>query len=210
MIRPVEVDPSTARGAARSILRGREFRPEQPPKPLESPLRWLGDRLNGVADWIGNAFSSFFQWLFDLLPGIWGTIVGVIILVAIVAGVVWLLSRTPRGRRALHRDDAEPAPREDPDQLEAAADAAARAGDYARAIRFRYRAGLIRLDEAAVINLRPWNTSATLARRIASPRFDRIAETFDAVTYGGEPASDDTDASARADWPALLAEVKHR
>ncbi len=210
MIRLLDVDPGAARDSARSILRGNEFRPEQPPKPLESPLRWLGDRLNGIADWIGQAFSDFFRWLFDLLPGIWGTIVGVFILVVLIAAIVGLLVRTPYGRRTLRRTDPEHAPVADPDELDAAADAAARAGDYSSAVRLRYLAGLIRLDHAAVIDLRPWNTSAALARRIGSPRFDRIAETFDAVAYGGAPATDETDSSARREWPALLAEVGPR
>ncbi len=210
MMRPIDVDPAAARDSARSILRSREFRPEQPPKPLESPLRWLGDRLNGVADWIGRTIGDFFRWLFDFLPGIWGTIVGIVILVGLVAAVAGLLSRAAHGRRGLDPTDRDEASVGDPDELDAAADAAASSGNYSRAVRLRYRAGLIRLDRASVIDLRPWNTSATLARRVGSPRFDRITETFDAVTYGGAPATNETDSSARTEWPALLAEVDPR
>lgn len=209
MSRRFGVDPAGARDAARTILGRREFRPEREPKPLEGPLRWVSDRLNGVANWIGRAISDTFSWIFDLFPGLAGTILGIAICVGLAAVVVALIVRNRAARQpAGPGAPGTAAAPDDPDALDRAADAATAAGEYATAIRLRYRAGLIRLDRAAVIDLRPWNTSATLMRRIGSSRFDDLTGTFEAVAYGGRTATNSDAASARTEWPTLLAEVR--
>ena len=68
MIRPMRVDPGGARDAARQILGRREFQPERAPKPLAGPVRWIGDRLNGIADWLGTAIGDVFDWIFKQGP----------------------------------------------------------------------------------------------------------------------------------------------
>ena len=211
MSRPIAADPVGAQDAARRILSRREFRPERPPKPIEGPLRWISDRLNGIADWIGQAITDTFNWIFHLLPGVWGLALGIALCVGLAAFVVWLVGRNRQGlRRVVTRRSTPPARVEDPDELDRRADAATQAGEYGVAIRFRYRAGLIRLDRAAVIELRPWNTSSTLTRRLASPRFDRLTDTFDAVAYGGQAATNADASTARSEWPTLLAELHDR
>ena len=211
MIRVARVDPGGARDSAREILRRREFQPERAPKPLAGPVRWIGDRLNGIADWLGTAIQDVFDWIFHLLPGVWGLILGVVICVGLAAVVVWLIGRNRVSATRVDRGREKPSPEfDDPRVLERAADAAIQAGQYALAVRLRYRAGLIRLDRADVIDLQPWNTSAHLTRRLDSPRFDRLTDTFDAVTYGAQPATNADAAIARTEWPELLTEMKSR
>lgn len=211
MIRVTRVEPGGARDAAREILRRREFRPERDPKPLAGPVRWIGDRLNGIADWLGQAIQDVFDWIFHLLPGVWGLIVGVAICVGLAAVVVWLIGRNRvRATRTDRPLTAGLEATEDPRALERAADAATQAGQYSLAVRLRYRAGLIRLDRADVIDLRPWNTSAHLTRRLDSRRFDRLTDTFDTITYGAQSATNSDDATARTEWPELLTEMKSR
>ena len=205
------VDPGAARDAARQILRQSEFRPERTPKPLAGPVQWIGDRLNGVADWLGTAIQDVFSWIFHLLPGVWGLILGVVICVALAAVVAWLIGRNRIRAARVDREGLPSSARlEDPRALERAADAATRDGQYALAVRLRYRAGLIRLDRADIIDLRPWNTSAHLTRRLDSRRFDRLTDTFDAVTYGAQPATNADAAIARTEWPELVTEMKSR
>ena len=211
MIRPMRVDPGGARDAARQILGRREFQPERAPKPLAGPVRWIGDRLNGIADWLGTAIKDVFSWIFQLLPGTWGLILGVMICVGLAAIVVWLIGRNRVNATRPDRPlTAGPEAPEDPRALERAADSATQAGQYSLAVRLRYRAGLIRLDRADVIDLRPWNTSAHLTRRLDSRRFDRLTDTFDAVAYGAAPATNADAATARTEWPELVAEMKSR
>ena len=205
------VDPGAARDAARQILRQREFRPERTPKPLAGPVQWIGDRLNGIADWLGNAIQDTFSWIFHLFPGVPGLILGVVICVGLAAIVIWLIGRNRvRTTRVDRSAESSPTEVEDPRRLERAADAATQDGHYALAVRLRYRAGLIRLDRADVIDLRPWNTSAHLTRRLDSRRFDRLTDTFDAVTYGAQPATNADAATARTEWPELVTEMKSR
>ena len=109
----------------------------------------------------------------------------------------------PSGSAAAARDI-------DPNDLEAAAQRAERDHRFDLAIRLRYRAGLIRLDRAGVIELQPWNTAALLARTVASPRFDRITDTFEAIAYGGRAATGTQVNTVRAEWSTLLTEVMHR
>ena len=102
-------------------------------------------------------------------------------------------------------DDAE-----DPDDLERAADAAERDGDLARALRLRFRAGLLRLGDRGAIRYRPSVTTGEVRRTLGSRRFDDLAGTFEAVTYGGRPAErPDVDASRR-EWPSVLEEAGRR
>ena len=211
MIRVTRVDPGAARDAAREILRRGEFQPERSPKPLAGPVQWIGDRLNGIADWLGHAIQDVFDWIFHLLPGAWGLILGVVICVGLAAVVVWLIGRNRVSATRVDRGRENSSPElEDPRALERAADSAIQGGQYVLAVRLRYRAGLIRLDRADVIDLRPWNTSAHLTRRLDSRRFDRLTDTFDAVTYGAQPATNADAAIARTEWPELLTEMKSR
>ena len=98
MIRVTRVDPGAARDAAREILRRGEFQPERSPKPLAGPVQWIGDRLNGIADWLGTAIGDVFSWIFELLPGVWGPILGVVICIALVATVVAVVTSNTRSR----------------------------------------------------------------------------------------------------------------
>jgi hypothetical protein len=73
------------------------------------------------------------------------------------------------------------------------------------ALRLRFRAGLLRLDDAGAITLRPSLTADQVARVVAVPAMHDLAMTFDEVVYGGRSATaTDVDASRRA-WTLVLA-----
>ena len=78
---------------------------------------------------------------------------------------------------------------------------AEREADYERAVRLRFRAGLLRLD------IEPSTTSGAAARTLRSPTFDALAARFDAIAYGHRPAGADDAAAAREGWRAVLAEA---
>jgi hypothetical protein len=52
------------------------------------------------------------------------------------------------------------------------------------AVRFRFRAGLLRLDAAGVIDYRPSLRTADVARRVKLQSFDDIAASFEEIVYG--------------------------
>jgi hypothetical protein len=196
------VDPNAARRAAQHILSDRRFRPSSTPRPLRGPLHWLGDRIESAFGPLGR--------LFRLMPG-WTWLVA---LAVVVAAVAWIVARRARKRvaRAPTRgpvrgrlDDGE-----DPDELERAADAAERDGDLARAVRLRFRAGLLRLGDRGAIEYRPSVTTGEVRRTLGSNRFDELAGTFEAVTYGGRSADPPDVDAARREWPNVLEEAGRR
>ncbi|HWI70323.1 MAG TPA: DUF4129 domain-containing protein, partial [Baekduia sp.] len=161
---------------------------------------WLGDRLEDA----GAA-----------LPG--GNVVGWLLLVAIVtvltaALVSWLSAR--RRRRAAGRvagpSDIPGAAALGPAELERRATEAELAGDLDTAVRLRFAAGLLRLDDAHAIALHPSLTSGDVGRLIHSPRYDDLATTHDAIAYGGHHAASTDAAAAREDWPAVVGEARRR
>lgn len=209
MIPPTAVSPDDARRTARDILSGNEYQPESSPQPLRGALRWLGERLDDVLAPIGRFFERIFGWLFDLVPGPMGTLIGVAILLGLASLVVWLIARrvvATAPQRHIARGGAEDA--DDPDELERAARDAAAAGDHRLAIRLRYRAGLLRLGARGAIALRTGATNAVYARALHSERFDGLTGTFEAVTYGNVDAGPDDDATAVREWPIVVEEAR--
>lgn len=196
------VDPDTARREAQHILSDGRFRPSSTPRPLRGPLQWLGDRITGALDHLGNLFGSVSVW-------IW-----IVVLAAVVALVAWAVSKrvarravsaTHAGRAGAPTDEGESA-----DALERAADAAERDGDLDRAVRLRFRAGLLRLGDRGAITYRPSVTTDEVRRTLASPRFDDLAGTFESVTYGGQAADRPDIDAARREWPHVLEETGRR
>jgi Domain of unknown function (DUF4129) len=196
------VDPDEARRNAQHILSDRRFRSTSAPRPFRGPLKWLGDRLDSLFRPIGRVLGRI------PVPIWWLLLAGVIALVA------WIVVRSIRRRSASTgpktkaRHAAEE--REDANALEREADAAERDGDLERAVRLRFRAGLLRLGDRGAIHYRPSVTTGEVRRTLDSQRFDGLAGTFEAVTYGGrEAVHPDVDASRR-EWPHVLEESGRR
>jgi hypothetical protein len=131
------------------------------------------------------------------------------VLVLVLATLV--TRRVVRRRAAAATRTAAPAGAragDDPRELERAAAEAERAGDRERAIRLRFRAGLVRLGHADAIELRPSLTTAEAARSLRSPTFDSLAATFEQVAYGGRRASERDLDEARRAWPNVIDEAR--
>jgi len=201
--RPGAVDPGDAQRVARHILSGRQFRAAPTPRPFRGVLNWIGDRLAPVGSWIGHVFGDVF-----------GTWLVVPALMVIAAALAYVIARMrgrrgrPDGRRAAFDvvdDDVE-----DPDELERAAERAERDGQLDRALRLRFRAGLLRLGTRGAIRYRPSLTTGEVRRALGSDTFDELARTFETVAYGGRDAVDDDLAAARREWPRVVADATRR
>jgi hypothetical protein len=193
------VDPDTARREAQHILNDGRFKSSSTPRPLRGPLKWIGDRLDTVFGPVGRFFAG--------LPGI----VWWFLAAAVLAFVVWMILRVRQRRiAAAPEHGARRAPaadgRDDPDALERQADEAERAGDLQRAVRLRFRAGLLRLGDRGAIRYRPSVTTGEVRRTLRSSRFDGLAGTFEEVTYGGRTADPPDVDAARREWPHVLEE----
>jgi len=185
-----------AQADARSVLSEERFQEDRVPGPFRRILDWIGDRLpNPSVDWLD-----------DLLPG--GSSVVWIVLGALLAALAVVISRLSLTRRVRAGTSAariQAAARdEDPRALDRRAEAAEEAGDLEAALRLRFRAGLLRLDERGAIDFRASLSTSEVRHTLDSDAFDALAATFDDVVYGGRSASPDDLAEARETWPRVL------
>jgi hypothetical protein len=129
--------------------------------------------------------------------------------VAVVIGA--LVARRAGARRVLdlERDPAEPrakGPR--PRDFEREADEAERRGDYAAAVRLRFRAGLGRLAEAEALRLHPALTAPGAARELRSPKLWELAGDYDEIVFGQRAAAAADAEAARSGWQEVLREAR--
>ncbi len=99
---------------------------------------------------------------------------------------------------------------EDPAAYEREADSAEAAGDLERAVRLRFRAGLLRLGQRGVIRYRPSLTTNEVRRLLGSETFDDLATRFEEVAYGGRDAEAADVRVARESWPRVLDDARRR
>ena len=198
------VDPGAAQRAAQHILSDPRYRSHPAPRPLRGPLQWIGDRLGTVLRWIADVIRPVPGWLWIAVG------------LAVVAFVAARIVAAARRRRVSAAVGGGRAPgvaaeaAEDPDAIERAAADAERAGDFARALRLRFRAGLLRLGDRGAIEYRPSLTTSEVRRALGSSTFDELARTFEGVAYGGHAAAGADAEAARREWPHVLAEAGRR
>ena len=194
------VDPDTARQTARDILSDPRYHPRRAPRPFAGFFRRLGEL-------IVDPIVRFFRGVGDLLPSVgsaaWLVLAAAVVVVAVVV-TLKLSSGRGRQRFASARTGTHDEEGLDPEALERRAEEAERRGDLDLALRLRFRAGLVRLDDAGVVRLRPGLTNAAVSRVLRSSRFDELAGDFDEVAYGGRPATAAQVATSRATWPTLV------
>ena len=194
-------DAARARAAARAILSERRFQPAPVPQPFREPLERAGAALRSAWDWVAERTPGGEATVWAVLGAL------VVALSAAIAARVAARSEGGGARRAARGARTVP---ETPAELERRADAAEARGERASALRLRFRAGLLRLDAAGAIALRPSLTAGEISRRLRSPTFDRLARDLDEVLYAGRPADPARVEAARAGWPRVLAEAGRR
>jgi hypothetical protein len=201
-------NPGDARREAARIVDQPRYKPPAQPRPLRGFFRWVGARVAPLGRFL-RPLGRPFAWLFRTVTGSWtwslltgGVVVGLALFIS--------LRLTRRRGRGLamgggrHRDRTRGL---DPDQLERDADAAEAAGHYDAAFRLRFLAGLVRLDRAGVVELRPSLTSGGLRRQVPSTSLRTLSLRFDEIVYGGRAAGPDDVETARREWPRTLEEV---
>jgi hypothetical protein len=134
---------------------------------------------------------------------LWVTVASLVLAVALLTSIR-IVRRRSRGATTAAHAARRRRQGETPDELERAAARAEDQGDYDRAIRLRFRAGLLRLDALGAIEWRPSLTSGQARRRLRLAEFDTLARSFDAVAYGGRAAAASDAAAARAGWARVL------
>ncbi len=192
---------AAARRLAREILAEGRFHKPTVPRPLHSVLQEIGRALESPLNGLGELVDK----LGNGTPGGSGVVWGALALVVLITSAALSL----RGaRRALH-DGASAggsggiAPLSASD-LEREAAAAERSGRYAEAVRYRFRAGLLRLADREVVRDAPSMANGNIARALGSPAFEHLARRFDEITYGGRAASEEDVQLSRREWARVL------
>lgn len=181
---PVDVDREAAREAAEREL-SREVYTQYEPNLFQRFVDWAWGHLSSLLDGFG----------FQPPGGLAGLLLLALLVTALVIalrlrlGALRDATRTGR-REPLHRDSHRTAA-----DHRNAADQHAAAGRWEDAVRERTRALVRDLEERTVLDTRPGRTADEAAREAGTAlpdHADRLrdaARTFDAVTYGGRPAS---------------------
>lgn len=185
---PVAPDAETARRWALEELARPEYRDQR--SLLQRLLEWFMRQFQDVQDSVHLDGP-----MIALVVG--GAIVVALLVAWWVAGPV-RSGRASAARSVLAHDDERTAA-----QLRAAADAAARAGDWETAVLERFRAVVRDLEERAVLDERPGRTAHEATVDAGARLPDRTVELgeasalFDDVAYGGRAASQADDARLR-------------
>jgi uncharacterized protein DUF4129 len=200
---PPEQAPADARAEAREVLDDARFKGAGLPRPLEKPLAWLSDRIQPILDRVNDLGGS--------VPGgppvVWTLLA---ILVLLLASMITSTSIRRRAT-AIERARAAAVPEaDDPHALERSAAEAEHEGQWERAVRLRFRAGLLRLDRRKVLVYRPSLTTGEVARTIKVPAFDEVGSRFDEIAYGGRAAEREDAEASQQGWKDVLAEVARR
>lgn len=149
------------------------------------------------------------EWLFGLTEGlnlgvrVVLTTILTILLVALIAHIIWSLSRAMRG----HANDREKLPLEDeritnPEELEALAEQAAAKGQAIEAIRWLFRACLARLELFERKSFRRGTTNREHLRRYRGTQLfsplEVLVKTIELKWFGDEPCLPDDWTTCRA------------
>ena len=196
-----------ARQQARDVLAQRRFQRTEVPSPLRRVRERIGEALRSA----GRPFEDGFNWLADRLPG------GRPVLWALLATFVLAAAAFLAGRAGMREEVAAQAGAGagDEERMSAArlrqeADSAERGGDLEEALRLRFRAGLVELDDRELIELRPALTNRELLGAVPSPTLAELVDGFEAVAYGGRPADVEDLRSSRDGWPRVPEEADTR
>jgi hypothetical protein len=184
-------EPELIRRKADEVL----ARPEYLPDAVADESRGLLALVLDAFEWVVNAIRGFVTWLQDLPAGVqWIVKVGLsLALVALVAHIMYTLVKAARAPRRAGVTLEEAVRIKDPHALEGLADEAVARGDYIAAIRFLFRASILRLENIEQRLNRPGATNRELLRRYrATPVYESLqlfVDTIDAKWYGEQSCS---------------------
>ena len=94
----------------------------------------------------------------------------------------------------------------DPVDYDRLAESADREGRFGDSIRYRFVAGLLRLDLAGRITFRPGLTTGQVVDQLADDRFTRLAHDFEEIAYGGRNATAAMRDRTVEEWRAVLSD----
>ncbi len=223
-------ESDTAREQAERILNSREYG-QDANRPLADDVdrlgRWLGGKKNDpqvrerTDEEIRQETSpdppSFTPPGFDGI-GTFATVILYVFLGIVIAGIGFLIYRGLRNREKKEKDredlndlDIDWSEEEkvleyitDAELLERLSDQAEEAGQLDLALRYRFRAGLLRLNDLKIISFHPSITNAQWQLTINRETFNALTKDFNDITYGHKTCDSSVLTRARSSWAELM------
>ncbi len=157
-------------------------------------------------------FDRFLSWLSSALGGPTNTalvVIGVVVLFGLAAFTFLARRRSAAlaDEFSLERLIAEGG---DPAEFERSAAEAAARSSWDEALRYRFLAGLLRLDLSGRISFRPGLTTGEIAATLSDEGFDRLVDVFNDVAYGGRHADEAAYRTSVETWRELLTPERSR
>lgn len=190
------IDPESARSVAAEVLGQSKY--DVPSESafdrfLAQAQAWLAEALARLVTALGGARNA-------------GLIALGIVALAGLGGFAFLARRrtaTIERTTTLERILAEGG---DPAEYEGLAALADRERRFSDSIRYRFVAGLLRLDIAGRITFRPGLTTGQIVDELDDERFAGVARQFEDVAYGGRDATEEMRDGSIEEWSAILGE----
>ncbi len=201
-------DPEEVRRKAERILAQRRFRTRRTPRPFASVFKWIARQLGILGRWIGRLLDA-------ILPGGSGaaSVIGVIAAIALLVAIVILLNRANIRKRV--KNNVATTTNVNIDELLAAAEAASKRGDFAEAVRLRFKAGLASFERNRVVTMPTNRTNRDVGAQLRTStstgvdtHFQPLATDFDEIRYGNRVAQQHDDHLSRESWQRIQDEVK--
>lgn len=225
----------SAREQAKEILTDKRYGSADK-KPLSKDVDrlndWLGGKKNGAPTRSDEQVDKQFSEPSPVTapPALGGlSAVGQIMLYAllalIVGGIGYLIYRAVRnsGQKKQHKKRAEEIDELDIDWtdeekvleyitdaelLERMSEQAEQAGHLDLALRYRFRSGLLRLNDINAISFHPSVTNAQWQLVINNDAFNNLTRDFNDVTYGHRQCDPSVLTRSRSEWARLMSEEK--
>ena len=146
-----------------------------------------------------NIIGDFFQWLGQLSPAFWYTLLGLLLLLLLV----WVIRHMKDGRvkrkKTVEAEEETPVDIYAVDRPQEELDRAVSAKDWAQAVRMTYILTLRHLHEEGRIEWLPNKTPLDFLRAVGMMPFLQLTNAFLRVRFGKYPATED-DWHAAAEW----------
>jgi hypothetical protein len=200
-----EGSAALAQRLAREILAEGRFHKAAVSRPLHDVLREIGRFLESPLNAIGELVDE----LGRRVPGGSALVWAALALVVLIAAAALAARGTRRALREPRASSEKPGEGGAPvsaDELERDALAAERLGRYAEAVRFRFRAGLLRLVDRDILGDARSRANAEVVRALGSSAFAALAQRFDEITYGGSAATLEDVQRSRVVWTRVLSD----
>lgn len=169
---------------------------------------------NPVGRWIQARWQDFWEWITGLggdrslnLPDgnldparFTGLLLIALFTLGLVALVVYRLASTRDSTEAKQRRAARAARKLSARDLERMADEAEASGDFESAVRYRFRAGLARIDTSGTVEVAPSMTTGDVRRSVALAEFDAVSNVFEVAAFSEHDASAEDVRVTKALW----------